>query len=955
MVNQHLKLGLFNAGSLGSNQDCFVVAILRNDIDVLAINETWLRAGEEARAPVLPGYTLRHIPRPREIRSRGGGVGFYIKRNINAHIWAHPVDPRNKAVEQMWITLTLNGVRLLIGTAYRPPWLDVDLFFDAISDSITSCNKFDKLILMGDFNINFANILEYRREKLNIFLTSFNLSQVISSPTHFTATSQTIIDIVCTDLNAKKILLEHIGSLYGHCLIVCDFNIRRDKPLPRTIIYRSLNNICSEEFKNNLKAINWDEMSSFASVNVMVNALNKSITDLFDIHAPQKLTVIKDRSPPWLTDTIKLMMKLRDKAASDYQKTKLFSKKEYYKSLKSLVNKAIYAEKSAYFKQNINNKIKDPKSLWKNLKSIILSKTCIDLPLALNDPDEINRHFLNIPSTSDISLSLLNFYNCNKFNDAVFRIKHVELNTLQKIIRSLKSNAEGCDEMSLNMFLMTLPDSVNLILTILNMSIETSTFPDAWKLAIVRPLPKNSNPTELKDLRPISILPCISKILEKAVCMQLTEFLESNNILPELQSGFRKKRGTVTALLDVVDNIICAQDEGLCTVLVLLDFSRAFDSINTQLLISKMNYYGFDQKALQWFDSYLNNRYQYVKTNRNDGSYLTSSQLPVKRGVPQGSILGPILFILYSADIVAQVKHCKVHIYADDTQIYISCKPSEIDLAVTKLNEDLASLCVWSKNNSLLLNPTKTKFLLFGSKHQLNNLNLSVPVCLMDKPVERVYEARNLGLYVDQDLRFERHVTTSVQSCFYKLKVLYKIRPYISETLRIQLVESLILSRLNYADVVIGPRILSKTKRLIQRVQNACARFCFSIPLRSHVTPFLNKYSILKMSHRRKFHLACLLFGVIKYKTPSYLYNKLTWSSTRRTGFRQCAIQLSVQRHTTAAFRGSFRYAATKCWNNIPPPLRNLRSIYVFKAKLRKFLVDGQIEQSEHKYDTSII
>lgn len=503
------------------------------------------------------------------------------------------------------------------------------------------------------------------------------------------------------------------------------------------------------------------------------------------------------------------------------------------------------------------------------------------------------------------------------------------------------------------MLLLTLPHSLNTLHKLINKSISLSTFPDMWKVAIVRPIPKTANPSELKDLRPVSILPCLSKILEKAVCEQLTRFLEDNNILPQMQSGFRKRRGTVTALADVTDNILMAQDKGMCTFLVLLDFSRAFDSLHLNLLLSKLSFYGFDAGAIDWFESYLTNRYQLVKLSRDDGSIVMSDKVLINRGVPQGSILGPILFILYLADIQEQILHCKYHIYADDVQVYISCNPCDVDSTIDKLNKDLARIATWSNNNCLLLNPDKTKYLIFGSNHQLAKLNTPLNIRIRNQPIERVYEARNLGLCMDSELRFEKHVNDNIRNCFYKLKVLYKMRPFIKEELRIQLVETLVLSKLNYMDIVTGPRLLAKTKKLIQRVQNACARFCFSIPPRAHVTPFLNKHAMLKMMHRRKLHLASLLFGVIKTGTPSYLYDKLSWVS--RPGSRQCAKTLANVRHSSAAFRGSFRYAATKCWNNIPPPIKNLNSIHSFRIRLKRFLCDHQIKEEIQRNDTSAI
>ncbi|XP_047998480.1 uncharacterized protein LOC125235894 [Leguminivora glycinivorella] len=378
----------------------------------------------------------------------------------------------------------------------------------------------------------------------------------------------------------------------------------------------------------------------------------------------------------------------------------------------------------------------------------------------------------------------------------------------------------------------------------------------------------------------------------------------------------------------------------MCTLLVLLDFSRAFDCINIDLLLSKLSYYGLDNSALRWFYSYLTKRHQYVKLCTSDGSTKVSDNIDLSRG----------------ADISSRITYCKYHIYADDIQIYITCKPSEIDSAINKLNMDLANIASWALDNSLMLNPTKTKYLIFGTKTQLNKIRPTRDVMLSGELIERVYEARNLGLVMDSELRFEKHVAESVRTCFFRLKLLYNIRPFINETLRIQLIETLVLSKLNYMDLVYGPRLLSKTKRLIQRVQNACTRFCFNVPPRAHVTPFLNKHNILKMLHRRKLHLASLLFGIVKHKSPLYLFEKLSWMSTRRSlAVRTCSIQLITPRHATAAFRGSFKYNATKCWNIIPPPLRNLQSVTSFKTKFKELILKHQQSQEVLRHDTSYL
>lgn len=946
--DKFLNVSFYNAGSLGTHHDDFITLFNGNTIDILAINETWLRPGEEGRAPVVPGYRLRHIPRSSNVRSgRGGGVGFYLKRTINACTWCYPVDPRFALVEQMWLTIKLNTKKIAIGTAYRPPWQDLDLFLDAVCDAISSLGHCEHIILLGDFNVNMLNTgeLAYRVHKVQDFLKCINLIQLVDTATHYTDSTSTLIDLVCTDLRARSLKVESFRSINSHSVIHCEFNIKHDKHKPFFVNSRQLSYVNRENFYNNVINLHWKDFHLIETVDEMVDVFNRNILSVFDAYAPVKKIHIKKQSYPWITDTIKIMIKLRDKALEDYRKSKQEAKKQYYKDLKSQINVSLYFEKKAYFQFNINNKIKDPKLLWKNMKSTLLPpKQDLDLPPHFNNPFQINDHFLSVPGNSVASISLLTYYEFYKHSDAHFTVVPVSQDTIAHIISRLKSNAVGYDGISLMMLEMTLPYTLPFITSIVNRSICSANFPEIWKVATVRPIPKKSCLVDVKDLRPISILPCLSKIVEKVICKQLTEYLEKNNILPTLQSGFRKSRSTSTALLDVTDNIISDQDKGMCTVLVLLDFSRAFDAINITLLLSKLSFYGFDHKTLLWFHSYLSNRHQFVELRTDNGECVKSSLSAVTRGVPQGSILGPILFILYTADIINSIKSCKYHIYADDVQLYISFKPDDYVQAIKELNEDLGRISKWSSDNCLMLNPTKTKYVLFGTKSQLSKLPSSLCVMLMGEPIDRVNDARNLGVQMDSLLRYEKHVAESVRNCFYRLKILYKIRPHLSEELRLQLVESLVLSKLNYADTVYGPRLLRKTDRLIQRVQNACVRFCFDVTSRSHVSPFLNKHRILKMKLRRKLHMACLLFGTLKFKEPIYLLNKVNWLSSREKGIgRQCSQQLLIPAHKSATFKGSFRYAASKIWNNIPPPLRKVDiSMTTFRNNLRKYLLDEQ-------------
>ena len=414
-----------------------------------------------------------------------------------------------------------------------------------------------------------------------------------------------------------------------------------------------------------------------------------------------------------------------------------------------MVNTAIHNEKIAYFKFNINKNINDSRLLWKNLKHDVIdfNKKIIDLPVNLSDPDLINDHFLAIPGDSDISTSQLSYFNSNRFRDSTFSLKPVDEETVLKIIKTIKSNALGVDGVSLNMVLLTLPQTLYVITAIVNLSIKTGIFPKIWKDSIIKPIPKVSHPTEFKDLRPVSILPFMSKILEKVVCMQINEYLLSNNILPTKQSGFRAGRSTATAQIDVIDDLLSGQDRGEGSILILLDYSRAFDTINTSLLLAKLKFYGFDDNALKWFASYLTNRSQKVEVTSLNGTKRYSQTSSVSRGVPQGSILGPILFVIYTADLPDCLVSCNYHLYADDLQLYKAFNPNETATAIELINQDLARIADWSKLNGLFLNPTKTKYIVIGTKAQTRKIDsCNYKLELIGQNIEQVNEARNLGL-----------------------------------------------------------------------------------------------------------------------------------------------------------------------------------------------------------------
>lgn len=935
-------MGLLNVRSLNTGQEELIACVQRFEPDILALNEIWLKSAESKCAPKIPGYTLKYISRK---SGTGGGVGFYIGKHIKYKIGSHP----QSNLEQMWLEVLFPGYRMAIGTVYRSEKvIKVESAIDDLDDSINCFAYCDCVCVLTDFNVDFLN--PNKSHLLTEYIDNRNLKQLVEVPTRITDKSSTLLDIIITDTPQifKNTQVHHNPNLSDHAMILVDCLIRKPKVEPKIVYTRSLKNINLSLFEYDLNTINWQNLLQQKCVNYLTDNLTNILSNLFDRHAPVKRTQIKETSRPWLTDNVKFMMSLRDKAFKKAQATKLDIHIRYYKDLRNLVNSTIKREKVAYFTHFVNRNSKNSKELWTHLKrTTVLDDPCAtELPESFNNPNAINNYFLNLPNnSSDYSTIYMNTFKNNKLNNSQFHLKTTNETEVIKIINNIKTNARGHDDISIDMLKLTLPKSLAVITHLINLSIESQIFPNKWKHALVIPLPKQESVQSYKDLRPISILPILSKILERIVQTQLSKYFKEYNILPQIQSGFRKYHSTATTLAHVTDDILTQSDRGNSSALILLDFSKAFDSINTELLLQKLSYYGVSSASCCWFKSFLSNRCQQVTVNLHNGTRLLSDIKSIERGIPQGSILSPLLFILYTTDLPTVLKHCKIHMYADDTQLYHSFKPELINDAFIAINADLAAVHRWSNDNGLVLNPTKSQFMILGTKKQ-RSVMTDVQISINGNYLKRVDEAKNLGLNLDSEIRFKNYIQKKVSYAFYKLKILYRIRNYLTQDTRILLTDSIVLSNFNYCDVIYGPRLLAKTQKEIQRIQNACARFCFKIPKFSHVSPFINEKNILNMLSRRSLHMVCLVHKIVHSKQPIYLAEKLIWwkdAHNYKHGTRSHLLTtLDIPPYRTTGFRGSFKYAASKIWNNLPPPVRNISVFSGFKKRARLWFMEKQ-------------
>ena len=501
-----------------------------------------------------------------------------------------------------------------------------------------------------------------------------------------------------------------------------------------------------------------------------------------------------------------------------------------------------------------------------------------------------------------------------------------------KQLQTLKeSKATGLDNIN-SRLLKDASDVVAQPLTnIMNRSLVTGLIPFSWKKARVTPIYKDSDPLHPSNYRPISILPVVMKVFERAVQKQLLAYLKKNAILCEQQSGFREKHSTATATTEVTDFILKNMDQGLYTGAVYLDLKKAFDSVDIDTLLFKFDCLGIRNTEHLWFQNYLTNRSQCVIHN---GSL--SQEKLITSGVPQGSILGPVLFVLFVNDFPSVARHSKVVLYADDTVLLFSSTSStEIQSC---LNEDLISASKWFQANKLLLNISKCKWMLFGSQKRLKKCALP-EISINNSPLEHVSTYKYLGLLLDCSLNWQPHINYVCKKLKQRLGVLKRVRQYLDEATSTLLYNALILPMADYCDTVYGScgkTLLAKVERLLCKG----GKIILNVPMDTSTRCVLNSLKWLTLTERITLHRNIMVYKSLKGLAPNYIsknFHKITHSHNTRN-----SSNLVLPRCKTNMGQQTFQFLGAKDYNALPSALKNSASIDIFKSQVVKHILSSR-------------
>ncbi len=408
-------------------------------------------------------------------------------------------------------------------------------------------------------------------------------------------------------------------------------------------------------------------------------------------------------------------------------------------------------------------------------------------------------------------------------------------------------------------------------------------------------------------------------------------FLSQNNKLDTKQSGFRSGHSTETALLSVTEALRIAKANSKSSVLILLDLSAAFDTVNHQILLSTLSSLDITGIPLRWFESYLTGRSFRVAWGGE-----VSKAHKLVTGVPQGSVLGPLLFSTYTTSLapIIQAHGFSYHFYADDTQLYLSFRPDDPTVAA-RISGCLADISAWMKENHLQLNLAKTELLVFPATPTLQH---DLTIQLGSSIITPSASVRNLGVIFDDQLTFKEHIAKTARSCRFALHNIRKIRPFLTEHAAQLLVQALVISRLDYCNALLAG-LPSNTIKPLQMIQNAAARLVFNEPKRAHVTPLFVSLHWLPVAARIQFKTLMLAYRTITGSAPTYFHSLLRTYIPSRSLRSASERRLVVpsQRGSKSLSR-TFSFTAPGWWNDLPTPIRNAGSLSIFKQQLKTHL-----------------
>jgi hypothetical protein len=927
-----------NIRSLRKNFNSFLVELndIKENVHFIVLSEIWVKQ-DEINFYKIPGYTLFYCCNE---NYRAGGVVCYVRESFDTT----QVNVKMTTADILILHVKIKNVYFKICCLYRLQMFSENNFIDELSDVLNELKN--NVILIGDININLLNDYQSYVQNYLSLLSNHGFVSLINSPTRITTMSKTLVDHIFIrhpNINLFKSVIFDV-YLTDHCLLGLNFNtINKVRDTIDLILHKDLLNL--DLIKNKLEVENWDICLLSNDVNYVYDAFQSKLSAIVSnsklIVKQNKFQKAKSVSP-WINTNIlnritrrKKLYKIHRKRPYDLNFTNYFSR--FCNKLRTDIDIA----KNRFLENKINMCNGDSSQYWKVLNNIVgksdsknVSKIELENGTVISEPkqvaEEINNYFISVqghgqghsgplpPPPRPLQVQPHSFF-----------VTPTSVTEVLSTINNLKNKkSTGFDQISVQV-VKTVAESIAPVLThLINLSFSTGIFPEQLKLSTIVPIYKKGSSLKKDNLRPISLLSIFSKIIEKLMNNRLVKYLDSFKYFSNSQFGFRKGKSTEDALITVTERIFNSFNSKNKSTGVFIDFKKAFDLVDHNILLNKLNAAGVRGTALDWFRSFLTNRTQQTKILNQ-----LSSPLHVRTGVPQGSVISATLFLIFINDLLTLPFHGQICAFADDVALFYSEKDS--NLILDKINDDLSLLSNWCLTNKMQVNVDKTKYINFSLVNSFNFQNdlvyhmfgCSFNSCNCKK-IEKVNNFRYLGVYLDENLNWEKHVTNLHSKIKFSIRTFYFLKNICSAFLLRTLYFALIDSRLQYAIQCWGGTFKCHIEKL-RITQNHFVRLISNCQKRESSFPLFCELKILPIQHLYIYKVLRLFYARSGNSgTSNLLYNTRI---SNQGVFRLPKVNKSLFRH-------SYQYNGPKYFNQLPREIRSCLTLKLFSIKLKDWL-----------------
>ena len=945
-----------NSQSLKRNHDDIVSLIHKEGLkaDFIMISETWIEPDLRNSYNIVGYESVHSIP---EGISRGKGAAIYIKKEL--YTFCTIMDSycaKEKEYQSIFIQISPpNGTPFIVATTYRSPSYSLDVFMPYLENTLSNLSHLNRPCFWGgDFNVNLFmyNDCADAKSFLDCF-SSYGLSPTITVPTRVANAppySRTLIDnIFCNCLDLVKVNgIIHAG-IADHEAVLCTSNSPTlgllSTPMPR---HRGFDYGRIEELKCRVT----EKLRGFTDLNdpdmaaeQFVLSISEETAKLSSVKTSRQFTPIQ----PWITPGILRSISKKNKLLKQFHSNRNHETQLKFRQYRNMLRLTIRRAKKNYFQNQFRKHAHNPRMLWADLREAIRrNKTSSELPdqfevngiLSNNHSqiaDAFNTHYSNVGPKLDLALGPAPIDPMQYMND-VQAPEMMSFNPttewhVGKTVTELREVGAGLDGISTKLIKSLLPVILTELTHLINLCITKSIFPKTFKLALITPIYKAGTRTNFSNYRPISILTALSKVLESIMYDQLITFISANDILYDFQFGFRQKHSTympISLLHDFITENLSVRRKAAA---IYLDLARAFDTVNIDILLRKLSKYGIGDSAYQLLSSYLTSRSQKLKYKD-----IISGARDVTCGVPQGSLLGPLLFLTYINDLHVACQEAKIFLFADDTVLLYSA-PTLAELQ-SIISRSFPKIHKWLQANRLSLSIPKTFYQIYSS--QGTEPDLTIPVA--NSCLKRTKTVKYLGILIDENLKFKSHINKVSGICSRNLGILYRARYLLTRDLLILLYNSLVQPYLMYCSHIWGSNYPTTLKPIVT-VQKRAIRLIMNKEPRTSTSPLFRELRMLKFNDLVKYQILLVLHDCLFGHLPNAVADRLAInhdpsSRTRRTQHfqEQNSTSGNIPNHRLTNYRRYVLFhAGPLLWNEVVASrIPNINDIPASKALFKK-------------------